>query len=229
WAVLMSIGSSTAYSGFPDRFERDLGVPLSLLAALAFVTILRSLAQPGTLAVVVASVTVISIGTLVQLRAAESLISAAGPSAQLTMSPRVAAAGAWLEDNNAGGNIVVSPYVDEVPSRGLLAMGGYTGMQSYDSPRIELGRDIPPSGPEPLRDALWLLENPEGDRTRELLDEYDVRYVVLSKLYPAEAWQPFAERKDLYRTAFENKSVIILEPRKALRDATSGTGSLNVL
>lgn len=217
WTALMFVGSRTAYSGFPDRFERDLGVPLALLAGLAFVTILRSLARRGTLAVLAASLTVVLVGTLVQLRAAESLISAAEPSAQLTMSPRVAAAGEWLEEHNTGGNIVVSPYVDEVPTRGLLAMGGYTGMQSYDGPRIRLGRDIPPAGPDPLWDALWLLEHPEGDKTRQLLDEYDVRYVVLSKLYPAESWQPFAEREDLYRTVFENESVIILEPRGVMR------------
>ncbi len=43
WTVLLFVGSLTSYSGFPDRFERDLGVPLALLAALALVTLLRSL------------------------------------------------------------------------------------------------------------------------------------------------------------------------------------------
>ena len=38
----MFIGSRTTMSSFPDRFERDLSIPLALLAALAFVTILRS-------------------------------------------------------------------------------------------------------------------------------------------------------------------------------------------
>lgn len=214
WALLMFIGSRTSYSGFPDRFERDLGVPLAVLAALAFVPLVRSLERRNTLAMLVASLTVIIAGTLVQFRAYESLVTASEPSAQLTMSPRVAAAGEWLEEHNSGGNIVVSPYVDEVPSRGLLAMGGYTGMQSYDAGRIQLGRDIPPSGTEPLLDALWILLYPEGEKTQRLLDEYDIRYVVLSKLYPtAVTWQTFANREDLYRTVFENESVIILEPR----------------
>lgn len=218
WTALTFVGSRTAYSGFPDRFERDLGVPLALLAALAFVTLLRSTAaRRGTLAIAVASVTVVAATTLVHLRAAESLVAASEPSSQLTMSPQVAAAGEWLEEHNTGGNIVVSPYVDRVPSRGLLAMGGYTGMQSYDAPRIRRGRDIPPSGPEPMWDALWLLQHPEGEKTRRLLDEYDVRYVVLSKLYPIEAWQSFANREDLYRTVFENESVIIFAPRESLR------------
>jgi hypothetical protein len=227
WTSLMFVGSRTAYSGFPDRFERDLGVPLALLAALAFVTVLRSAtARRGTLAVVAASLTVLVTATLVHLRAAESLVAAAEPSAQLTMSPQVAAAGEWLEEHNAGGNIVVSPYVDRVPSRGLLAMGGYTGMQSYDAPRIRRGRDIPPFGPEPMWDALWLLEHPEGEKTRRLLDEYDVRYVVLSKIYPTEAWQSFASREDLYRTVFENESVVVFKPRESLRAGTPARSGL---
>jgi len=44
WVLLLFVGSRTAYSGFPQRFGRDLGVPLALLAALALVTVLRSLA-----------------------------------------------------------------------------------------------------------------------------------------------------------------------------------------
>ena len=42
WTLLLFFGSLTSYSGFPDRFERDLGVPLALLAALALVTLLRT-------------------------------------------------------------------------------------------------------------------------------------------------------------------------------------------
>src|SRR5215212_3893448 len=39
WTLLLFFGSLTSYSGFPDRFERDLGVPLALLAALTLVTL----------------------------------------------------------------------------------------------------------------------------------------------------------------------------------------------
>ena len=41
WTLLLFFGSLTSYSGFPDRFERDLGVPLALLAALTLVTLVR--------------------------------------------------------------------------------------------------------------------------------------------------------------------------------------------
>src|SRR5215218_498582 len=41
WAVLLFVGSRTSLSGFPQRFERDLGIPLAVLAAFAFVAILR--------------------------------------------------------------------------------------------------------------------------------------------------------------------------------------------
>ncbi|MGF1471363.1 MAG: hypothetical protein ACFB50_06405 [Rubrobacteraceae bacterium] len=213
WTLMMFAGSTTAFSGFPDRFARDLGVPLALLGALAFVTILRSATvRRNTLAVVVASLTIVVVATTVELRALKSLVLATEPSAQLTMSPQVAAAGEWLEEHNTGGNIVVTPYTNRVPTRGVLALGGYTGMQSYDAPRIERGRDIPPPGVEPLWDALWIQEHPAGAKTRQLIQDYDVRYLVFSKRNPFSLWPEFVERGDLYRTVFENDTVIILEP-----------------
>ena len=214
WTFMMAAGSATSFSGFPDRFARDLGVPLALLGAMAFVAILNSVAvQRGTLAVVVASLTILVTATVVDLRGMKSLVLASEPSEQLTMSPQVAAAGEWLEEHNTGGNIVVSPYTNRVPTRGVLALGGYTGMQSYDAPRIERGRDIPPPGVEPLWDALWIQENPEGEKTRRLVDEYDVRYIVLSKRNSPSIWPAFDEREDLYRKVFENDAVAIFEPR----------------
>ncbi|CAN5735334.1 hypothetical protein BH24ACT22_BH24ACT22_12520 [soil metagenome] len=214
WTLMMAAGSATALSGFPDRFARDLGVPLAVLGALAFVTVLRSVvAQRGTLAVILASLTILTMATMVDLRAIKSLVRASEPSEQLTMSPQVSEAGEWLKENNTGGNIVVTPYTNRVPTRGVLALGGYTGMQSYDAPRIEQGRDIPPPGVEPLWDALWILENPKGDRTQQLIQEYDVRYVVVSKIYPFALWPQFKESKSRYRTVYENNAVVIFEPK----------------
>lgn len=215
WTAIMLVGSLTSMSGFPDRFQRDLGVPLALLAALAFITVLRSVpARRGTAALVVASLATLATATMVDLRVMTSLVQAAEPSSQQTLAPQVAAAGEWLTAHNTGGNIVVSPYVHYLPSRGMLALGGYTGMQSYDGPRIENARDIPPMGPGPLWDALWLLENPTGEHTRRLMEQYDVRYVVLSKLYPSSSWPAFEARPDLYRPVFENELVVIFEPRR---------------
>ena len=46
WALLLFLGSRTPLIGFPQRFGRDVGIPLAILAALAFVAILRSLKLP---------------------------------------------------------------------------------------------------------------------------------------------------------------------------------------
>lgn len=214
WTVLMFVGSLTSASGFPDRFERDLGVPLSLLGAMAFVTILRSVVvHRRLLSVVVASLAVLLVATVVDVRAMKKVVQAADSSEQLTMSPQLDRAGEWLKENNDGGNIVVSPYTNLLPTRGVLAMGGYTGVQSYDAPRIERARDIPPGGPEPLWEALWMLENPASQRTQRLIDQYDIRYVVKSKIYPVTNWRDFKEQQDLYRTVFENNAVVIFEPK----------------
>jgi uncharacterized membrane protein YjdF len=212
WAVLLFVGSRTTMSSFPDRFERDLGIPLSVLAALALVAVLRSLRLQGQLTFAVALLAV----TLVGVQAALNLEHAAGPSPRLKDRPppsEVVAAGEWLEEHNEGGNIVATPYLAYVPSRGMLAMGGYTGMQSYDAARIRRGRDLPPFGAGPLWDALWVLQHPEGERTSRILSQNDVRYVVFHKRYPTIDWRPYGERTNLYRKAFENESVVIFEPR----------------
>jgi hypothetical protein len=213
WTLLLFVGSRTPLSGFPDRFERDLGIPLAVLAALALVTVVRSLGsrKPASVALMV---TVLA-ATLVGVQAVRNLEQAAGPSPRLKdrpPPPAVVAAGGWLEEHNSGGNIAATPYLAYVPSRGMLAMGGYTGMQSYDAARIRRARDLPPFGAGPLWDALWILQHPEGERTQSILEENDVRYVVFHKLYPE--WRSFESREDLYRVAFENESVIIFEPRE---------------
>jgi hypothetical protein len=216
WALLLFVGSRTSLSGFPDRFERDLGIPLAVLAALGLVTVLRGsrVRKPAALAVTLLAVLLAA--TLVGAQAVRNLEQAAGPSPRLKdrpPPPEVAAAGEWLEEHNRGGNIVATPYLAYVPSRAMLAMGGYTGMQSYDAARIRRGRDLPPFGAGPLWDALWVLQHPEGERTRRILEENDVRYLVFHKRYPTIDWRPFGRQKELYRVAFENESVVIFERR----------------
>jgi hypothetical protein len=216
WTLLLFVGSRTSLSGFPDRFERDLGIPLAVLAAVALVTVVRSLGARRPVAFGVSLLAVLLVAATVGVQAVMNLEQAAGPSPRLKDRPppqEVVAAGGWLGENNEGGNIVATPYLAYVPSRGMLAMGGYTGMQSYDAARIRRGRDLPPFGAGPLWDALWVLHHPEGERTRRILEENDVRYVVFDKRYPTIDWRPFAHQKELYRVAFENESVVIFEPR----------------
>ena len=219
WTLLLFFGSLTSYSGFPDRFERDLGVPLALLAALALATLLRvplSLrpAGRGTLATVVLAVALSA--TLVGVQSVQSLEQAAGPSTRLKDRPapaKVVAAGTWLRQHNHGGSIVVTPYLDYVPSRAMLAMGDYTRMQSYDAERIKRARDLPPFGAGPMWDALHILKNPTGERTAQLIDKNDVRYIVFHKSSPDADWRRYALQKDLYKTVFQNDRVIIFAPR----------------
>jgi len=218
WTLLLFFGSLTSYSGFPDRFERDLGVPLALLAALTLVTLLRLSPRSGGRRAYVAALLAVTLSlTLVGAQSALSLEQAAGPSTRLKDRPapaEVVAAGAWLEQHNDGGSIVATPYLEYVPSRAMLAMGGYTRMQSYDAARIRWARDLPPFGAPPLWDALWMLEHPAGGRTARLLEKNDVRYIVFHKRYPWIDWRPFALQRDLYTTVYENDSVIIFAPRQ---------------
>jgi hypothetical protein len=217
WTVLLFLGSLTSYSGFPDRFERDLGVPLALLAALALVTLLRPSPRSGERIGFAAAILAITLSvTLVGVQGLQSLQVAAEPSTRYEDRPPpagVVAAGEWLGRHNEGGSIVATPYFGYVPSRAMLAMGGYTRMQSYDAARIERARDLPPFGPDPLWDALWMLKHPTGGRTARLLEKNDVDYVVFDKRYPWAYRYLHAVQKGRYQMVFDDDSVIIFAPR----------------
>lgn len=218
WTFVIFAGSITSLSGFPQRFGRDLGVPLSLLAAFAVLTIVKSLEDRRKQTVLAAAAVLLLTGVLVGSRAVQSFESAAGPSPQLVMSEEIYAAGEWLQRNNTGGNIMVSPHANQVPSRAMLAMGDYSGLQSFELGQIKVPRDLPPRGPEAMWNVLWVMQNPDGERTKELLEEYDIRYVVLYKNMPDRPttdfyWTLFEQHPDLYRTSFENSDVLIVEPR----------------
>jgi hypothetical protein len=208
-----------ALTGFPQRFGRDVGVPLAILGALAFVMMVRSLGtRRRPAAVLVAGLAVALASSLVGLRVAQSFGQAAGPSPHLVITPEIAAAGEWLRANNEGGNIMVSPQVNQVPSRMMLAMGHYAALQSFDIIQIRFPRDLPPTGPLPPLDVLEVMNRPAGERTPQLLKKYDVRYIVLYKDMPdrptVDYWRSFKTRPELYRITFENKDVLIVEPRK---------------
>ncbi|MDQ3183784.1 MAG: hypothetical protein M3Q62_09655 [Actinomycetota bacterium] len=218
WAALLFFGSRTSLTGFPQRFGRDLGVPLALLGALAIVTISRSLWSRGRVAAVfVTCVAALLSVALVGVQAARALQWSSGPSIQMTMTPQIAAAGEWLEDHNTGGNIVVSPHFNQVPSRMMLAMGHYSALQSFEPVQVKNPRDLPPTGPRPLWDVLWVVTHPDNQRTDRILSTYDVRYIVLYKNMPdrptQDYWPSFEDHPNLYRTAFENRDVLIVERR----------------
>lgn len=224
WTLLLLVGSCTPMSGFPQRFGRDLGVPLSLLAAFAVLALLRSVGpllfertRAKPVIVFAASLTALSLGMLMSLQMYTSLEDATGPSEQLTITPAIGEAGEWLKEHNEGGNIMVSPHGNQVPSRMMLAMGDYFEYQSFENYQIRNPRDLPPTSTAPLWDVFFVTHNPGHPRTQKLLEERDVRYVVLYKNMPdrptAGLWVPFKAHPDRYSIAFENDDVLIVETR----------------
>ncbi|MGI8540508.1 MAG: hypothetical protein ACR2N0_12160 [Rubrobacteraceae bacterium] len=222
WALLMFIGSRTATSGFPERFERDLGVPLALLAAFAAVSVLGFAANAerrASLRLLAAAAVVAVVGW----QAFSNLHEAAAPAPEdptatdrIAMTPEFEAAGAWLEENNGGGNIIAEPYLASLPSRAILAMGRYSSVQTFTDGRIDMNRDLPPSGQKPPRDALSVIRNPDSERAREIVEGYDIRYIVLYKRNPGWEWRG-VRYPDLYQKTFENNSVVIFDPSEARR------------
>ena len=215
WAFIIFAGSRLAVTGFPQRFGRDLGVPLALLAAVGLVAALKSLGTGKRTATVFAASAVVLLSlALTGTGAAQSLRWSASPSVQMTTTPAIAEAGRWLEEHNTGGNIMVSPHANQVPSRMMLAMGDYWALQSFEYGQILRPRDLPPTGPEPLMDVLYTVTDPASERAARAIREHDVRYVVLYKNLPdrptADYWRRFKARPDLYPTAFENRDVLIV-------------------
>ena len=219
WGAILFVGSRTALSGFPQRFERDLGIPLSILAALALVALLRSSAVyapahtstvRSSMVVAGAAVAAVLALSLVGVQTWTALDRAAVPEPASTLTPEVAAAGEWLKDHNSGGRILPTPSYESTTSRGMLALGGYDGLQAYPERRVETPRSLPPGGAREIKDARWMLLNPQGERTRKIVKRYDLRYAVLSKTYPGT--NPAAFESGPYRKVFENEAVVIFAP-----------------
>lgn len=226
WALILFVGSRTSLSGFPQRFERDLGMPLTLFAAYGLGMVLVSAwrlarsANLGKFAVGWAAVTVI--GVLAIAQATTNMEQATQPSDKLLMTPQIEAAGEWLEAHNEGGNIMISPRGNQVPGRAMLALSDYTALEAFTAERIAYNRDLPPYGPGPLLDVLYVINHPDDRRVRMLLKKHAVDYVVFYKQLgadkiwrqaPPQEWQSHKKQTDLYRIAYENSYVLILKPR----------------
>ena len=136
WCALMYVGSRTSLDGFPARFERDLGAPLSITAAFGAVMVLRSLLQvraSRTVVVATAAAAVSVLSVMAVVPAAANLVTDSQTKGYIP-TRQVAAAGRWLRQHNTGGTIITTPYMNNsISNRAVLAMGGYTGLLSYSS------------------------------------------------------------------------------------------------
>jgi hypothetical protein len=213
WCVVMYVGSRTAADGFPQRFERDLGAPLSVVAAFGLVIVVRALlaqrAGARTALTTAAAAAAVVVGAVVAVQAARDLAASAGPNREV-LTHRVAAAGRWLGRHNNGGNIISTPYMNPgITNRAVLAMGGYTGLQSYGAFRIAHPRSLPPAGRQPLLDSQQVLLHPASCQAAGILARDDVRYVVLYRFGQGADLPAFATDPGRYRRVFQNPSVII--------------------
>ena len=220
WCVLMYLGSRISLDGFPQRFERDLGAPLSVVAAFGVGVLVRSLPLRGTvtriapaLAATVAGV----VAAVMLLAQVVHVVHASDRSAGQLMSHRVAAAGHWLARHNTGGTIITTPYMNPgISNRAMLALGGYTGLQAYSPYRIAHPRSLPTAGKGPLLDSQEVLLHPQSCQSANILVRQDVRYVVLYQARngadfqgPAADLAGFAGDPAHYQQVFQNRAVII--------------------
>jgi hypothetical protein len=221
WTALLFAGSRTALSAFPVRFTRDLGAPLAITAAYAFVTILRSArARRGGWARPVA-VGLISLSVL--LGAQQGLARGASPSVVQLMTPQIEEAGKWLKAHNTGGNIVVNSPLNQATGNAMLALGGYAALPAYAPWQLRSRRQVPPRDREAVRDGHTVLSLPGSNRAGEILAARDVRYVVIYKDLNESShwyghdrvnWNRLKNLPGRYEPAFENDDVIIFAVKR---------------
>ncbi len=225
WCVLMYAGSRTAADGFPQRFERDLGGPLAVVGALGAGLILQSVVRwraPGRAVAALAAAAAGAILVISGLQAFRAVQADTHPVHTGILDPQVAAAGAWLRRHNTGGTIISTPAMNPgITNRAVLAMGGYTGLQSYSAFRIAHPRSLPTAGKAPLLDSRQVLLHPASCQVPGILADQHVRYIVLYRFGHAADLAGFRGDKAGYRRVFENPSVVIYAPDRSQRPQIS--------
>jgi hypothetical protein len=215
----MYAGSRTAADGFPQRFERDLGGALSVLGALGAGLILQSLARwraPRRIVVVLAAMAAVAVVAIAGLQAIRATVDESHPVHTGILDPQIAAAGAWLGQHNTGGTIISTPAMNSgITNRAVLAMGGYTGLQSYSPFRIAHPRSLPTAGRAPLLESQEVLQHPASCRSASIFAGQDVRFIVLYRLGRAADLAGFRTDPARYHRVFENPSVVIYVPSRA--------------
>jgi hypothetical protein len=219
WCLLMYAGSRTSLDGFPQRFERDLGAPLTVTGALATGLIARSLAawRPGGKALTALTATAAAALAVIMLgfQGAHNL-KAWNHKGPEVLTPAVAAAGRWLGEHNTGGNIISTPYLNPgISNRAVLAMGGYTGLQSYSPRRIAHPRSLPPAGKQPLLDSRTVLLQPASCQALRVVRRDGIRYVFLYKHGTGADLPGFTALPHRYRPVYQNRSVVIYVPARS--------------
>jgi hypothetical protein len=157
-------------------------------------------------AAVLATAVVVVIGAV---QAGSDLRADSATSREVLPRP-VAAAGTWLQQHNTGGTIISTPDLNRgLTNRAILAMGGYTGLQSYPEARIEHPRSLPTGGRRPLLDSRQVLLDPASCRSGQILVNQDVRYIVLYKFTNEANYDAFTGDPQRYRPVFQDRSMII--------------------
>ncbi|MGN6175302.1 MAG: hypothetical protein ACTHPS_20485 [Streptosporangiaceae bacterium] len=219
WFALMYLGSRTALDGFPQRFERDLGASLCIAGALGVGIVVRSVAAlqmtKRTLTVAASLAAAGLVIVLVGLPAADNVLTDSDARGNV-VSHAVARAGEWLRQHNTGGTIISTPGMNHgITNRAVLALGGYTGLQSYFPRRLRHPRSLPPAGRQPLLDSAHVLSQPVSCRSADILVRDDVRYIVLYKFGQQADFAGFSASPRHYRPVFQDSSVIIYAPLRA--------------
>jgi hypothetical protein len=226
WCAVMYLGSRVSADGFPQRFERDLGAPLTALAALGVGLLVSSLARlraGRAWALAFGAMAGTAVVTIATVQAVGNIDADSQPSREV-LTMQEAAAGAWLREHNTGGAIISTPDLRRgVTNRAVLAMGDYAGLQSYPLPRIAHPRSLPTAGLQPLLDSRAVLMDPDTCAAARIITRDDVRFIFLYTPGTEANYAAFRSDAAAYQIVFENSQITIYAPRQAwLRQCAPG-------
>jgi hypothetical protein len=217
WCGLMYLGSRTAVDGFPVRFERDVGAPLSITAALGvgvcvhtIVAYFNARTRRQVMIEVGAYAAVALAAVMALVQVVGNIDTTGRPRTQIINRP-LANAGAWLSRHNTGGTIISTPSLPG-GSRTMLGLGGYTELQSFSAYRTANPRSLPTAGLQQLLDSRYVLLHPTECRSAQIMARNDVRYVVLLTNGSGSHLAGFAAEPQRYRPVYQNVSVVIYQP-----------------
>jgi hypothetical protein len=180
---------------------------LGLIAESLLLVRVRAARRAQVLLAYSAAAVVVAIAVIT---AGGNLVTGSRPARSEVLTRSMAAAGTWLKRHNNGGTIISTPEFNRgITNRAVLALGDYTGLQSYPKARILHPRSLPTAGRRPLLDSQAVLLSPATCRAARIVADDQVRYIFLYRFGNEADYAGFRSDPALYRRVFENSSVVI--------------------
>ena len=217
WGIAFFGAARTPTSISPWRFDRDTAIPLSILSAVALVAMSGKVRRAWIIQLAALTLIIFALFTDIQ----RNLYFSSLPSGYLVMNRSIEAAAEWLKEHNDGGRIISTPYIHHAANNALLAIAGYSELESAPADNLRDPRTVlPGEQQQEVSLSLWVVTHPDSGRTIQILQQYDVRYIVVFEGFEKYLDEPYKETissdifldyPNLYRLEYQGYGVMIFK------------------